>query len=48
MINLPYLGIDEKQLLNQIIMSKQSLNRTVLENVKSAIFEVMMIIVIMR
>lgn len=39
MINLPYLGIDEKQLLNQIILSKQSSNRTVLENVKSAIFE---------
>lgn len=39
MINLPYLDIDEKDLLNQIIQSKQASNRIILENIKSAIFE---------
>lgn len=39
MINLPYLDIDENDLLNQIIQSKQASNRIVLENIKSAIIE---------
>lgn len=39
MINLPYLGIDERDLLDQIIQSKQASNRISLENIKSAIFE---------
>ena len=39
MINLPYLGIDENDLLDQIIQSKQSPNRVILENIRSAIYE---------
>lgn len=39
MINLPYLGIDENDLLDQIIQSKQSPNRVILENIRSAIYD---------
>lgn len=39
MINLPYLGVDENDLLDQIIQSKQSPNRVILENIRSAIYE---------
>lgn len=39
MINLQYLDIDENDLLDQIIQSKQASNRIILENIKSAIFE---------
>lgn len=39
MISLVSLGIDEKQLLNQIIQNKKYSNKIVLENIKPVIFE---------